>query len=164
LQKNNLSYLQKMKKHIGLSIGVFLWFVSPAFAQEDGQGFKLWSKLTNIEWEYKYSETFKTKIGFPKFSEEVQALSGKEVVIKGYILPVDTEDEAVIISSLPYSQCFFCGGGGVETVMAVYLKKPRKFNLETVTFRGTLELNTDETGLIYNLKNAVEVPDSDETW
>ncbi|MBX2841091.1 MAG: DUF3299 domain-containing protein [Flammeovirgaceae bacterium] len=121
-------------------------------AQED-----LWTTLGDIEWYQKYSETYGAEIGFPKFNDAAKKLDGKEVSIRGYMLPLDTEDGSVVISALPYSSCFFCGGAGIETVMAVFMKDPRKFEMEQVTFTGKLELNENETGLIYNLKDAVEV-------
>jgi len=127
-----------------------------AHTKTQAQG-SIWNKLTNIEWEIRYSKVYDAEIGFPKFSKEVQALNGKEVTVKGYILPLDTDDGSVLISSLPYSQCFFCGGAGIETVMAVFMKNPRKFNMEEATFKGKLELNDGETGLIYNLREAKEV-------
>lgn len=117
----------------------------------------VWKALTKIEWYQKYSDLYKMQIGFPKFSEEAKALAGKEIVITGYILPMDTEDGSVIISSVPYSSCFFCGGAGIETVMAVFMKRPRKFSMDAATFKGVLELNEKENGLIYNLRQAEEV-------
>ncbi len=134
---------------------LFLAGFSTATAQ-DSSG-SIWNKLTSIDWEMRYSKMYDAEIGFPKFNPQVQALNGKTVTVKGYILPLETEDNSIIISSLPYSQCFFCGGAGIETVMAVYMKKPRKMNMEQATFKGTLELNDGETGLIYNLKDAEEV-------
>ena len=135
---------------------LLLFVLCAGFKQAQAQG-SLWNKLTNIDWEIRYSKVYDSEIGFPKFAADVKALNGKEVTIKGYILPMDTDDESILISSLPYSQCFFCGGAGIETVMAVFMKNPRKFNMEEATFRGTLELNDGETGLIYNLKEAEEV-------
>ncbi|MDW7692325.1 hypothetical protein R9C00_13705 [Flammeovirgaceae bacterium SG7u.111] len=136
---------------------LLLLLSSSVFSQENDKQWEVWGKLTSIDWEYKYSEMYKTEIGFPKFNKEVKDLDGKEVTIKGYVIPLETEDNSIIISSLPYSSCFFCGGGGVETVMAVFPDEQRKYELETVTFKGVLELNNGETGLIYNLKNAFEV-------
>ncbi|WP_020533470.1 hypothetical protein [Flexithrix dorotheae] len=143
-----------IRRFLNFTIIVILFtiFSGELKAQED-----LWTTLGDIEWYQKYSETYGAEIGFPKFNEEAKKLNGKEVSIRGYMLPLDTEDGSVVISALPYSSCFFCGGAGIETVMAVFMKNPRKFEMEQVTFRGKLELNETETGLIYNLKEAVEV-------
>lgn len=130
-----------------------IWCESASYAQSQD----VWKSLTKIEWYQKYSELYKMQIGFPKFSPEAKALAGKEITITGYILPMDTEDGSVIISSVPYSSCFFCGGAGIETVMAVFMKRPRKFSMDSATFKGILELNEKENGLIYNLRQAEEV-------
>ncbi|MEM1136381.1 MAG: hypothetical protein AAGI07_11130 [Bacteroidota bacterium] len=130
-------------------------FIGKTQAQE---GREIWTTLSDIDWYQKYSKVYNTKIGFPKFSEQTQALAGKEITLKGYVLPMDTEDGSIIISALPYSSCFFCGGAGIETVMAVFVDDQRKYKLdEQVSFKGILSLNDGETGLIYNLKEAKEV-------
>jgi hypothetical protein len=106
----------------------------------------------------KYSEVYQSEIEFPKFTPAVKALDNKEITIKGFVLPVDTEDGSIVISSLPWANCFFCGGGGVETVMAIYTQGGKRFKVdELVTFKGILKLNDGETGLIYNLKNAKQL-------
>ncbi|OHX65595.1 hypothetical protein [Flammeovirga pacifica] len=121
--------------------------------QED----EIWEKLLNVDWEYKYSEEFEMDIPFPLFTDEVKALSEKEVVIKGFVLPVETEDNSIMLSVYPFSSCFFCGGAGPESVVAIFLKNHREIDEEEVSFKGTLHLNDQETGLIYELKDAVEL-------
>lgn len=130
---------------------------SPAVQGQEQPKKNIWDVLSNLEWEERYSKVYRANIGFPKFSAEVKALEGKEVTIRGFIIPLDAEDGSVILSSMPYSSCFFCGGAGIETVIAVFPKKNKKFTVEAATFRGALELNDGETGLIYNLRNATEV-------
>ena len=118
----------------------------------------VWTTLSEIDWYQKYSKVYNTQIGFPKFSEKTKVLEGKEISLKGYVLPLDTEDGSIIISALPYASCFFCGGAGIETVMAIFADNQRKYELdEQVTFKGTFTLNDGETGLIYNLKEATEI-------
>ncbi|UZR94418.1 hypothetical protein [Chondrinema litorale] len=126
-----------------------------SFAQQDKD---IWTTLSDIDWYQKYSRVYNTQIGFPKFSDKTKNLEGKTISLKGYVLPMDTEDGSIIISALPYSSCFFCGGAGIETVMAVFPGEQRKYEMdEQVTFKGTLQLNDGETGLIYNLKEAEEI-------
>jgi len=145
--------MKKIKIFIGITTFLLAYNFSYSQKSED-----IWTTLSDIDWYQKYSKVYNTQIGFPKFSEKTKALDGKEISLKGYVLPMDTEDGSIIISALPYASCFFCGGAGIETVMAVFLEDQRKFELdEQVTFRGNLQLNDGETGLIYNLKEAEEI-------
>lgn len=148
-----------------MKTGIRLFFLLltallPTTAAHAQSSQSLWRTLEKVDWEFKYSKVYETEIGFPKFGKEVQALSGKIVTLKAYYIPVDTDDESVVFSAVPYASCFFCGGAGVESVMAVYLQKPKKFKVDDyVTLRGVLYLNDGETGLIYNLRDAVIVPE-----
>ena len=141
---------------IKLIFSISLIFV--VFQLQAQQDLDIWTTLSDIDWYQKYSKVYNTQIGFPKFSEKTKALEGKEISLKGYVLPMDTEDGSIIISALPYASCFFCGGAGIETVMAIFTDNQRKYELdEQVTFKGTFTLNDGETGLIYNLKDASEI-------
>ena len=119
----------------------------------------LWQTLLKVTWTKKYDNTHKAEIEFPTFSPEVKALERKSITISGYLLPTDlySGDDYVILSAYPMSQCYFCGGAGAESVMEIYVRNGRKtFATERLTFKGTLELNYDDTThLIYKLKDAV---------
>ena len=96
----------------------------------------------------------------PQFSTEIQQLENKEIVIKGYIIPVEgyKSHKEFIFSAYPYNMCFFCGGAGPETVMEVYAKEDIKYTTEPVIIKGKLELNSSDINrLIYALHGAVQV-------
>ena len=87
-------------------------------------------------------------------------MAGKEIEIKGYIIPVEgyKSHTEFIFSAFPYNMCFFCGNAGAETVMEVYAKEPVKYQTESIVIKGILELNdTDINQLMYILKDAVIV-------
>jgi len=101
-------------------------------------------------------------VDIPVFSKEVKALEGKEIIIKGYIIPVEgyKSHKEFVFSAFPYNMCFFCGGAGPETVMEVSASEPIKYTAETVTIKGKLALNsTDINKLIYSISDAVLVKD-----
>ncbi|MBB6460707.1 DUF3299 domain-containing protein [Flammeovirga kamogawensis] len=144
-----------MKKNLFslVIISIFLSSFSLVQNQKD-----VWLILQKIDWEDKFDKELEMKVPFPIFSEDVRALEGKEISIKGFVLPIDTDDEnSMLISYYPFANCFFCGGAGPETIMEVFMDVPREVNDETVTFKGILKLNGDATGMIYQLKDAVEV-------
>lgn len=120
---------------------------------------------TKITWEMLRDVTFKKKwyaaeqiyMLHPTFGEPIQKLSSKEVVITGYVLPVDLDANLYVLSAFPYSACFFCGGAGPESVMSLEFKKgSRKFKTdERLTFKGSLKLNADDIyKMNYILENA----------
>lgn len=78
--------------------------------------------------------------------------------VEGFIIPFDGmfKPEELILSSLPISECFFCGSGGPETVMEVAMKEKLKYTDKRVKLRGKLQLNADDPNkLMYQLVDAV---------
>ena len=97
---------------------------------------------------------------FPEFPVDLKALVGKEVNLEGYYLPIDVEDDAyIILSKFPYSQCFFCGGAGPESIAEVSFKtKPDRFEADQyIRIKGKLKLNaSDRSGLVLKLTSAMD--------
>jgi len=120
----------------------------------------LWRTLAKITFRKEYDEMMGFKIDVPVFSEAIEALEGKEVTIKGYIIPVEgyKGHKEFILSAFPYNMCFFCGGAGPETVMEVVAETAIEYTAEAVTIKGKLELNDNDINrLMYALTDAVLV-------
>lgn len=102
-----------------------------------------WKLLAKVDFEDRYHEEYEAWYLFPIFSDKVKALDGKPVIIKGYIIPVDIEDGLYALSAYPFSNCFFCGGAGPESVMSLkFEEKPPHFDTDEVaSFTGILRLN-----------------------
>lgn len=117
----------------------------------------LWKTLSKISYKKEMDEILGFKVDVPVFSPAIQALEGKEVEVKGYIIPVEgyKSHKDFILSAFPYNMCFFCGGAGPETVMEVKAVDGVKFTAEQIVMRGTLTLNsTDINHLMFRLVNA----------
>ena len=117
----------------------------------------IWKTLSKISYKKEYDELMGFKIDKPVFSESVRALEGKEVTIKGYIIPVEgyKSHKEFIFSAYPYSMCFFCGGAGPETVMEVEAVEGVKYSADAIILKGTLQLNDkDINRLMYKLSGA----------
>lgn len=97
----------------------------------------------------------------PLFSKNLQSLHEKEILISGYLIPLNNQDQMFVLSKNPYASCFFCGGAGPESVIELWLKPEsfRRFQLdERAQFKGILLLNDDDFDhCMYILKDAVEV-------
>jgi len=143
----------KLILSVACSIAALL-FYSSAIAQDATQD-NVWKALASVE--YKITEDEYGELYIPEFSEKAQELEGKMVTVPGYIIPFEGlfKPEHVIVSSLPIASCFFCGSGGPETVMEVFLKNPVDYTEAMVAFRGKLKLNDENyEELMYILEDA----------
>lgn len=121
---------------------------SSAYTWEDDYLILPWSTLAQVEFEWAYSEIVDQEVPFPAFNATLKVLDGQRVQVSGYAIPLEeTGDETfVILSAFPYSQCFFCGAAGPESVIDILAgsKLPRLSVDEKLTFRGRLRLNDDD--------------------
>lgn len=115
-----------------------------------------WTFLSDVQYSYIQNYDANVWYGTPTFGDAIKALEGKEVIIKGYVLPMDIDGNQYVLSANPFNTCFFCGGAGQESVMELRLaKKRRKYETDqVVTFIGILRLNDAELELNYILENA----------
>lgn len=121
---------------------------------------KVWKTLGKITYKKKYDELLGFKIDIPVFSEPILKLDGKEIELKGYIIPVEgyKSHKEFIFSAFPYNMCFFCGGAGPETVMEVEAKEGIEYTAEQVRIKGKLQLNAEDINrLMYILTDATLV-------
>ncbi|WP_421754020.1 DUF3299 domain-containing protein [Croceimicrobium sp.] len=105
-----------------------------------------WKLLAKVEFIDQYFEDFEAWYLVPDFSDEVEKLNGKKVLIKGYVIPLDVDGGKYALSAYPFSACFFCGGAGPESVMSLHFaeKPPRLETDDYLNFVGTLKLNKSD--------------------
>ena len=140
-----------MKRKGILLTTFFIMFVGHFFSQN----IITWELLKDVEFDEIWSEEFQAYYMVPKFSKSVKEMDGKEVQIRGFIIPVDIVQDYYVLSANPYSSCFFCGQAGPESVMEIQMiKKYEGLRMDQViTFQGTLRLNIDD---IYQLNYILE--------
>lgn len=116
----------------------------------------VWPKLYDIEF-IKATD----KLGEydkPVFSAAAKSLNGKTVTLPGYIVPFENgmKSAHLMLSSLPLNACFFCGVGGPESVVEVFLKEEIAYTDKPMEIKGVLKLNDkDPDKMIYILEHAV---------
>ena len=118
-----------------------------------------WKVLMDIKYRLKYFSEIDMEIYAPVFSRAVKALHGKEVIIEGYVIPIDEEEEILSLSFNPYASCFFCGKGSPASVISMYLNDNNKrYKIDDFKkFRGKLYLNHDDPNeFYYILRDAKE--------
>ena len=140
-----------MRNKLILSFTFVLFFVGNIFSQN----IITWELLKNVEFDEIWSEEFQAYYMVPKFSESVKEMDGKQVQIRGFIIPVDIVQDYYVLSANPYSSCFFCGQAGPESVIEIQMiKKYEGLRMDQViTYKGTLRLNVDD---IYQLNYILE--------
>lgn len=141
------------------AVAIILLFTGTSLTAQSGN---LWKTLSKITYKKEYDELLGFKVDKPVFSKDVKKLEGKNVEIRGYIIPVEgyKSHKEFVFSAFPYNMCFFCGGAGPETVMEVYAAKPVEFTQEPITLKGTLKLNSDDINrLMYILEEAEQIDD-----
>lgn len=140
-----------MKK--GLILGMLLMFSFCVSAQNSN--INIWKTLADVDYEITKDEYGDLYV--PVFGEDIKQLEGKEVIVDGFIIPFEGmfKPKELILSSLPISECFFCGSGGPETVMEVYMKEEMKYRAARVKIKGILTLNSKNPDkLMYILKDS----------
>lgn len=134
---SKMVFLKVMKFFVPLIVLVMCF--AEGRAQNDG-----WAVIAKTKFDAKYNEKAGEYFLYPTFPPELKAAVGKEFSLEGYYLPIDVEGNAyIILSKFPYSQCFFCGGAGPESIVEVTFKeKQPKFEADQyIKVRGKLKLN-----------------------
>ena len=86
------------------------------------------------------------------------------LTLKGYYIPTEVNSEKwIVMSKVPMSQCFFCGGAGPESIAMINFKgKFPKFKTDQIiTVKGKLRLNDtnlDELNFILDDAELVTAP------
>lgn len=138
-----------------LLVALSLLFITPVQDKNN------WKTLSKVTIEKKFDELMNFEIDYPTFSEEVQALDGKEISLEGWMIPLDElrGKNYFVLSALPFANCFFCGGAGPETVVEVFTSEEFDFTEDRVKVTGTLSLNTDDPSRLMYVMNEAEVID-----
>jgi len=118
-----------------------------------------WELLSSVEIEVGYDDFMGGEIEKPNFSPELIMNEGNQIVLEGFIIPLeqDTEQDYFILSRFPFQSCFFCGGAGPETVVEVYSDHEVRFTDEQVRVTGTLRLNRDNPLQLFYILEDCEV-------
>lgn len=144
------------KKSFPFWIAILLF--SGLSVQGTAQKMITWDQLTDVKFTKKYSDEFDIELLEASFGPSVKALDGTEIIIKGYIIPLDPLGTQYVISRNPMASCFFCGGSGPETVAELRLhpKSIRRYATDEIwSFKGTLMLNEKNSeSLNYVILNA----------
>jgi len=138
----------------------FFFFLTQTLliAQSKYNGFPslIWPKLYDIRFE-KANDTL-GEYEKPVFSQAAKSIEGKIVSLPGYMVPFENgsvKGKKFMLTALPLNVCFFCGVGGPESVVEVYLKEEITYTEKPVEIKGIFRLNDkDPDRMIYRVEHA----------
>ena len=94
----------------------------------------------------------------PQFPSWLDKYQNQEIVIQGYLVPVDVEGNQYALSRYAFSSCFFCGNAEPNTVVELVFKE-RPDNLITdqfVVVKGILMFNSYDPFRLFFILQQVE--------
>ncbi len=94
----------------------------------------------------------------PQFPSWLDKYQNQEIVIQGYLVPVDVEGNQYALSRNAFSSCFFCGNAEPNTVVELVFKE-RPDNLITdqfVVVKGILMFNSNDPFRLFFILQQVE--------
>lgn len=135
-----------------LKLATFVGLIALASFQKP-QETDLWQTLLTVKYRYV------NDVYIPTFNPQIQAYHNKEVIIKGYIYPLEEapQHSFFMLSYYPASSCFFCGAAGPETVVEVNAIKPVKYSLKQIKLKGVLKLNAEDPQRLFYILNKAEL-------
>ncbi len=125
---------------------------------EGAVDWKLFSTTKELKVEGRDADGMDYSFVKPEFTKDLKALDGKKIKIKGYMFPLESEDDQKMFLFGPFPvSCPFHYHVGPSMVLEVYSKgKGIKFSYDPLVLTGVLELVPEdlETGVFYRLKDA----------
>ena len=115
-----------------------------------------WELLSSVSLTREYDDFMGQEVDVPAFSEEIRRADGGELVLEGYVIPLDQSpgQKYFVLSRFPFQSCFFCGNAGPETVVEVYSNEMLTVFDQRVRVQGRFQLNeNDPLHLYYMLKD-----------
>ncbi|MEL6390064.1 MAG: hypothetical protein AAFQ02_07860 [Bacteroidota bacterium] len=142
---------------IGLALLLIFLSISSIRAQE----FLDWDQIGMVSWKEEYDASLGYDVTIGEYDERIMAIEGKDVIVKGYVIPLDALGISYALSRTSFASCFFCGEAGPETVMELRVPPksiaPDRLKNTLLTFQGRFQIRiSNEKGLHYVLLNATE--------
>jgi len=98
----------------------------------------------------------------PKFSEKILELDSKEILIQGYMFPLEQSEKQSLFLLGPFPvSCPYHPHTSANLLIEVTSKKPILFTYDAVNIKGDLELvpRDDEYNVFFRLRNAQLIKD-----
>ena len=139
-----------------------LWLIAVLFVMPGttarAQKLLTWEQLGDVKFTKAYSAEMGIELLEASFGTSVKALDNTQVIMRGFMIPLDPLGTKYVLSKNPMASCFFCGAAGPETVVELRLhpKSIRRYAMDEVhSFKGTFRINDkNDDSLHYILEMA----------
>lgn len=124
---------------------------------EGGLAWEILAKTEEVPYEEKDEEGFDLMGVRPKFPDEVKAVDGKEVIIKGYMFPLEQSEKQSLFLFGPFpASCPYHYHAGPSMVIETRAKTPITFSYDPIILKGKLEIvpKDDENNVFFRLHDA----------
>lgn len=119
-----------------------------------------WLLFAKVKFNSVFFKEYKENFLVPVFDRTIKSYEGKEITLRGHYLPMDLEnDRVILLSKYPYAQCFFCGGAGPESVAEIVFstKYPKLKTDQIITVVGKLKLNDKDVNHLNFILNEASI-------
>jgi len=148
IQRASMKYWEEKQNKMRSTIAaIFIFLVQGMYAQPVLSWMELSATRVHTTPDMRYQ---------PDFFQGLNERNNTEVTVTGYIIPMDVEQNTYVLSMTPFSNCFFCGQAGVETVIDLHFADSNvKFKVDDyVVLSGFFRLNKNPgQGFIYSMRN-----------
>ena len=93
----------------------------------------------------------------PEFTEKIKKLDEKEILVQGYMFPLDQDEKQSLFLLGPFPlSCPYHPHTSSNLLIEVHSKTPILFSYDAVNIKGKLELvpKDDDYNMFFRLKNA----------
>lgn len=129
---------------------------------EGGTPWNIFADTEMDEYTFEDSDGFEWTGVRPKFSEDLKILEDKEILVQGYMFPLDQNEEQKTFLLIPFPvHCPYYPHASSNLIIEVHAKEPITFSYETIDIKGNLELvpKDDLYNIFFRLNNAKVILD-----
>ncbi|MDC3091532.1 DUF3299 domain-containing protein [Rickettsiales bacterium] len=124
---------------------------------KDGTSWKIFGETGMSEYSFKDDEGYDWLGVRPKFKENVKKLDGKEILVQGYMFPLEQGEKQsrFLLGPFPIT-CPYHPHVSSNLTIEVYAKDPILYTYDAINIRGKLELvkNDNLYNIFYRMKNS----------
>lgn len=122
-----------------------------------GTDWQVFGKTKQAAYSVKDKDGYERSGVTPEFSEELKKLDGKDIILRGFMFPMDQSETQKVFLLGPYPlTCPYHYHVSNNLIVETHAKKPLAFSYDAVTLRGRLELvpRDDDYNAFYRLHDA----------
>ena len=125
-----------------------------------GLSWSVFGETEMIEYSFEDDEGMQWVGVKPKFKNEIQKLDGKQVLIQGYMFPLEQSEKQSLFLLGPFPvSCPYHPHTSSNLIIEVHAKSPILYSYEAVNIKGKLELvqNDEKYNIFFRLNDSIMI-------